>query len=129
MAKLIHVGPGLPMEPGRKVRPGSFDLASFGRGKIVFRRVLIDLTTPRTDEELRIEGNVIFCPHTTAPVTDAVDVRLNRESDPITFHQGMALSGVPFSTVWISNAAAAGNVLQLVYCTDPNADAVAVREG
>ncbi len=91
---------------------------SIGQGAGRIGVVRVDLTNARTLEEFIMTGNFVWAIRASAQ-NAAMDVRFNSQRDPdIPFAAGLSIAGLPFDRLYISNAAQAGQSIDLLYAVE-----------
>lgn len=79
---------------------------------------LFDLSVARNLVEIPIGGNVLWSMEATSR-TAYLDVYLNDQlRDPIRYRLGLFIRGVPFSRIFVTNAAQAGETITLFYAVE-----------
>lgn len=82
------------------------------RGIAYANQLVIDLSTAREREEIRVAGRTLWCIDGNGECA----VRLGTDAaPPITFSLGMKVAGIPFGSVYITNDAQAGAALTFLY--------------
>lgn len=106
--------------PGR-LFPESFEgdaPKEFGIGANILKTRTFNLTVARHLEEINIGGSCLWAIEATS-LTAGIDIRINDQlRDPVTFQQGMFIRGIPFSRLYVSHDAQAGETITLFFATE-----------
>lgn len=79
---------------------------------------VFDLSTARNLLEIEIGGNVLWSMEATSR-TAYIDVYFNDQlRDPIRYRLGLFIRGVPFSRIYVTNPAQAGETITLFYAVE-----------
>jgi len=90
----------------------------FGIGANILKTRTFALTVARDLEEVAIGGSCLWAIAATS-LTAQIDIRINDQlRDPVTFQQGMFIRGIPFSRVFVSHAAQAGETITLFFAAE-----------
>lgn len=104
-----------------RLYPKSFEGLSpreFGIGANILKTRTFDLTNARDLEQIEIGGSCIWAIAATS-LTAQIDLRINDQlRDPLTFQQGMFLRGIPFSRLYVSHAAQAGETITIFFAVE-----------
>jgi len=95
--------------------------SEFGRGSNILKTRTYNLDVARDLAEEEIGGTCIWA-YTATSLTANIDIRINDQlRDPLTFSQGMFIRGVPFSRLYVSHAAQAGETISIFYAVEQDA--------
>ena len=90
----------------------------FGIDANILKVRRFNLTNARMLEQIEIGGSCLWAIAATS-LTANIDLRINtQQSDPLTFQQGMFIRGIPFSRLFVSHAAQAGETITLFFAVE-----------
>lgn len=128
------IGVGSPGQIPRQSIPGSSssitpnvsgDISGLHTQKS-YSCIVIDLTGVRANEELQLAGTMIWAVASSV-ATALLDIRLSDVfNDPIPFQAGTMLSGIPFTKLYLSNAAQVGDTITVFISADQPGDRIGV---
>lgn len=105
----------------RRLYPKAYEgiaLPEYGREANVLKSKTFDLGVARTLHRVEIGGNVLWTMQATSR-TAYIDIYLNdQQRDPIRFQLGLFIRGTPFSRIFVSNPAQAGETITLFYAVE-----------
>lgn len=109
------------MEGKGRIFPVSFEGQApreFGRDANILKTRTFNLTVARNLEEIAIGGSCIWAVSASS-LTASLDIYINDQlRDPVTFQQGMFIRGIPFSRVYVSHAAQAGETITIFFAVE-----------
>lgn len=109
----MTVGPIFPNQVFRSAPP-QLDARTYD-----IRLITIDLASARTDEELSLKGNFVWAANATT-LNSRIDIRFNNQAgDVLPLLRGVSIGGVPFTRLYISNTAQAGETITLFSAVEP----------
>ena len=110
----------MPKSTGR-LFPKSFEGQApreFGIGANIVKTRTFNLTAARNLETVDIGGSCLWAIAATS-LGATIDIYINDQlRDPITFSQGMFVRGIPFSRLYVSHAAQAGETITLFFAVE-----------
>ena len=90
----------------------------FGTGANILKTRTFNLTNARDLELIDIGGSCLWAV-TASSLGAQIDIRINDQlRDPVTFQQGMFIRGVPFSRLYVSHAAQAGESITIFFARE-----------
>ena len=90
----------------------------FGIGANILKTRTFNLTNARDLELIDIGGSCLWAV-TASSLGAQIDIRINDQlRDPVTFQQGMFIRGVPFSRLYVSHAAQAGESITIFFARE-----------
>lgn len=89
----------------------------FGRDQASVRRIVIDLSTARTNDPIKICGDVFWVVDASqlGELAQATFNEPGQGLDQLPIGKGLKISGIDYSTVFLTNTAQAGKWLEIVY--------------
>ena len=110
------------MEQGKgRIYPRAFEGQApreFGQDANILKTRTFNLAAARNLEEIEIGGSCLWA-LTATSLGASIDIFINDQlRDPITFQQGMFLRGIPFSRVFVSHAAQAGETITIFFAVE-----------
>ena len=106
--------------PGR-LYPENFEgnaPKEFGIGAHILKTRTFALGNARDLEQIDIGGSCIWAVSATSLGAE-IDIRINDQlRDPVTFQQGMFIRGIPFSRLYVSHAAQAGQSITIFFARE-----------
>jgi hypothetical protein len=98
----------------------------FGRGANILKTRTFALDVARDLEEIEIGGSCLWAIGATN-LTASIDIRVNDQlRDPVTFQQGMFIRGIPFSRLYVSHAAQAGETITLFFAREADVNNIEI---
>jgi len=93
-------------------------LPEYGRGAPVLKKKYFDLSIARDLVTIEVGGSTLWAIR-AGSFNSWIDVRLNEQTDdPFRFELGMFVRGAPFSRLYVSNDAQAGEWIEIVYMAE-----------
>lgn len=90
----------------------------FGIDANVLKTRTFNLAVARDLEQIDIGGSCIWAVAATS-LGASIDIRINDQlRDPVTFQQGMFIRGVPFSRLYVSHEAQAGETITIFFARE-----------
>lgn len=90
----------------------------FGTGVNIVKTRTFTLTVARDLEAIDVGGSCLWA-YTATSLTASIDIYINDQlRDPIRFSQGMFIRGIPFSRLFVSHAAQAGETITLFFAVE-----------
>lgn len=90
----------------------------FGQGANILKTRTFALDNARDLEQIEIGGSCLWAIDATS-LTASIDIRVNDQlRDPVSFQQGMFIRGIPFSRIYISHEAQAGETITLFFARE-----------
>lgn len=89
----------------------------FGRDQSSVRKIRFDLSVARSSVEINLTGNVFWVINASA-LGELAQVSFNEEfsgGDALPVGQGLYISGIKYSKIYLTNVAAAGGFIDVVY--------------
>lgn len=104
-----------------RIYPKAFDGVAqpeYGLNANVIKSKTFDLAVARNMHAVEIGGNLLWTMEATSR-TAYIDVRFNDQlRDPVRYRLGLFIRGMPFSRIYVTNAAQAGESLTLFYAVE-----------
>lgn len=92
--------------------------AEFGLDANILKTRTFNLTAARNLEQIEIGGSCLWAIDATS-LTASIDIYINDQlRDPVTFQQGMFIRGIPFSRLYVSHAAQAGETITIFFARE-----------
>lgn len=90
----------------------------FGQDANILKTRTFALDVARDLEQIDIGGSCIWAISATSLGAE-IDIRINDQlRDPVTFQQGMFIRGIPFSRLYVSHDAQAGETVTIFFATE-----------
>jgi len=100
------------------ITPGAQAPREYGLDANVLQTIPFALDAARDKERLEFGGSMIWA-YAASSLTAQIDIHINtQQSHPITFQKGMMMRGVPFSRLFITHAAQAGESITLIIAVE-----------
>lgn len=100
------------------VNQEGFASPEYGRGAPILKKKYFLLTNARDLEKIEIAGSTLWALNASS-FTATINIRINtQQDDPFEFSLGMFIRGTPFSRVYVSNDAQAGEWIEIAYMAE-----------
>jgi len=90
----------------------------FGGRANVIETIRLPLDGARTAEEIKVGGTILWCYEASSGSAEAQISFSDRQGRGVLFRDGVAIRGVEFSSIFVTNTAQAGEYLELMYATE-----------